>query len=142
MQNFDYDVLLEDGTQYELDLVNGLQISNASSHDIDGDGLEFTLVMNPHAQLTNDTDLGVNFNWNLDLLTANLTVPLPTDDIIDVLEDIVDFIFGDDFDLPDSIDVNGALVDLGGNNIPVASIDVLNNTFALQFQSQNASFVV
>lgn len=142
MQDFDFDVLLEDGTLYDLDPVNGVQIANASSHDIDGDGLEYTLLMNPHAQLTNDTDIGLNFSWNLDLLTADLTVPLPVDDIVEVLEDIIDFIFGDDFDLPDSIDVNGALVDLGQSNVPVTSIDVLNNTFALQFQPQDATFIL
>jgi hypothetical protein len=142
MQGMSFDVILEDGTPYHLDPVNGVTIHDASNHDLDGDGLEYTLVMDPVAQLNNDTDIGVNFSWNLDLLTANLTVPLPVGPILDVLEDIVDFIFGDDFDLPDSIGVNGPLVDLGQPNIPVTSIDVLNNSFALDFQAQNATFVV
>jgi hypothetical protein len=142
MQGLELDVVLEDGTHYDLDPVNGVQIANASSHDLDNDGLEFTLAMNPKAQLNNDTDIGVNFSWNLDLITADLTVPLPVGDLLDVLEDIVDFIFGEDLELPDSIDINGALVDLGATDVPVTSIDVLNNTFALQFNSQNAAFIV
>jgi hypothetical protein len=117
-------------------------IHDASDHDLDGDGLEYTLVMDPIARLNNDTDIGVNFSWNLDFLTANLTVPLPVGPILDVLEDIVDFIFGDDFDLPDSIGVNGPLVNLGQSDVPVTTIDVLNNEFALDFQSQNAMFIV
>jgi Bacterial Ig domain len=142
MQGLEFDVVLEDGTHYDLDPVNGVQIANASSHDIDNDGLEFTLAMTPSAQLNNDTNLGVNFSWNLDLITADLTVPLPVNDLVDFLEDVIEFIFGEDVDLPNSIDIDGALVDLGDTDVPVAEIDVLNNTFALQFNSQNATFVV
>jgi hypothetical protein len=142
MQDLEFDVVLEDGTHYDLDPVNGVQIADASSHDLDHDGLEFTLAMNPHAQLNNDTDIGVNFSWNLDLITADLTVPLPVGDLVDFLEDVIGFIFGEDVELPDSIDIDGALVDLGDTDVPVTSIDVLNNTFPLQFNSQEATFLV
>ncbi len=142
LQGIDFDVLLEDNTLWDLDPVTGLQISNASQHDIDGDGLEFTLVMNPIARLHNDTEIGINFDWNLDLLRADLDVPLPVDELIDVLNDIIDFIFGDDFSLPSSIGIHAALVDLGQNNIPVTEIDVLERDFQLQFQTQSASFIV
>ena len=142
LQGMDFDILLEDNTLYDLNPLTGLQIDNASSHDLDGDGLEFTLVMNPIAQLTNDTEIGINFDWNLDLLEVDLDVPLPVDDLIEVLNDIIDFIFGDDFSLPTSIGIHETLVDLGQDNIPVTEIDVLEQTFNLQFQPQNAAFVI
>jgi hypothetical protein len=141
MQQLAFDVVLEDGTPYEL----GEQIINASDHDLDGDGVEFTVVMNPHAQLVNDTDVGVNFSWNLDLLDAHIGVPLIEDDILDFFESILDElfdIFGEEGpDIPDSIGIDGPLVDLGQNDIRVATIDVLQNEFALAFQSQDAMFV-
>ena len=139
MQPFDFSVLLEDNTEWALDLTDGVTISNASSHDIDGDGLEYTLLMKPKAQLTNDTEIGINFSWNLDLLKLDLTVPLPVDDIAGALNDLLDLIPGDPLpDIPESIDIDKTLVDLGQSNIPVTEIDILTNQFALQFQSQTS----
>jgi hypothetical protein len=77
---------------YHLDPINGVQIDHALSHDLNGDGLvEFTLIVDPGAQLKNDTEIGINFDWNLDLIRADLTVPLPVGDLVDLLNDVFNF---------------------------------------------------
>jgi hypothetical protein len=131
MQQLGLKVVLEDNTSWDFDASGGVTIPDASKHEVNGiDGLQFSVVMDPHAQLHTESDLDFNFDWALKLLDTHLNVPINIGAITDFLHDIP--FIGDE--IPDHIGINQALVPLGGSDIPVASIDIHDNDFQLQFQ--------
>lgn len=112
-------IFYENGASSAFTFGSDITLANASTYDADNDGVvEFELVVDPQATLTNSTDLGFNFNWNFDLLR---------------LSGEYDVVFDSgSFD-------TGAAVDLGGT-IPIASVPVFDSTFALDFASENFLF--
>lgn len=108
----------ENGTSMDWDF-STLQLDNASSYDADGDGtIEFGLNLDQQADLTNQTDLGFNFGYNIDLLKASGSY--------DVVFDSGDWSIGPVWS------ANGRF-DLG-------SINVFDSTFDLDFASQTIHF--
>jgi hypothetical protein len=144
MQQLGLHVVLEDNSTWDFDASGGVTVPTASIHEVNGiDGLQFTVAMDPHAQLHNDSDLNFNFSYNLDFLDTHLTVPIPIGDLTDFLEDVLDWIpIIGDVDIPDEISINQPLINLGENNIHVASIDILDNDFQLQFGQQSSTVMV
>jgi hypothetical protein len=113
-------IQLEDGTILAYAIGDELTLTDASSYDTDNDGnVEFALLADPQATMSNSTDLGFNFNWNFDILKGSYNFE----------------IFGESV----GSDSFGPLVDLGGT-IPIAAVDVFDNSFALDFQSKNLDF--
>ncbi len=112
-------ITYEDGSSEAFVFGNDILLTNASDYDVDNDGtVEFELALDPVATLENSTDLGFNFLWNFDLLK---------------LTGGYDVVF-------DSGELNlGPLVDLGGS-IPIADVEIFNDTFALDFASQDFIF--
>jgi len=119
----------EDGTDQAFTIGDSLLISNASQIDAlgDDDGLvEFVFTVDPTATLHNETDLGFNIGAEIRLFSVELgydiTIPNP---------------FGDDQHLEDSITL-GPLADFG-ESVPVADINVFDETFALNFGTDQVS---
>lgn len=95
-------------------------LTDASSYDIDNDHvIDFALTLDPQATLSNDTELGFNFLGNFDLLKASGRFAI--------------------FDIEVASFSVGPALDLGGT-VPIASVDVYDNTFASDFGAQNLSF--
>ena len=110
----------EDGSISNFTFGDELNFTNASDIDTGGDGdglVEFTVGLDlVGSTLANDTDLGFNVGWNLDLFKGTWWYDV----------------------LVDSDSGNwGPLVDLGQNQIPVAEIDVFNATVGVAFAGQN-----
>lgn len=113
-------ITYENGESHPFSFGTDIVLTNASSYDIDDDQvIDFTLTLDPQATLSNDTELGFNFLWNFDLLKASGSFEI--------------------FDIEVGSFSVGPALDLGGT-VPIASVDVYNNTFALDFGSQNLSF--
>lgn len=111
-------LVFENGATQAWDF-SDIVLTEASQYDADGDGvIEFSLDLTPDATLTNDTDLGINFGYNIDLLKA--------DGWWDIGVDSGDWSEGPLWSV--------------GDTFPVASIDLYESTFALQFQSQTLNF--
>jgi hypothetical protein len=120
----------EDGSSQPFTIGDSLLISNASLKDSlgDNDGLvEFTFGVDPMATLSNETDLGFNIGGEIALFSVELgydvTIPNP---------------FGDDVHLADSVSL-GPLADFG-ETLPVAEVNVFDDTFNLNFASQDVNF--
>lgn len=59
-------LILEDGTALALTFGTPMTISNASSHDLNGDGIvEFDFALDPNVTLSNETTLGGNIDGEL-----------------------------------------------------------------------------
>lgn len=111
----------EDGTTRAFATGTDLDIAGASSLDADGDGvIAFDLTLAPNATLRNDTDLGFNVGYDLDLLELSGSY--------DILFDSGSFSLG-------------PLVAENGTT-QAASISVFDGTFPLDFVPETASFVV
>jgi hypothetical protein len=86
---------------------------------IDNDDLvEFTLHIGPEGDLTNDTDLGFNIAINISLLEVEL---------------------GYDIEIASDSTTLGPLVEFG-ETWPIGDIDLYDNTFALNFTTDNFVF--
>ncbi len=63
------DLVLEDSTHIPLTIGSGLWISDASSHDLNGDGIvNFSFGLDPDVQLTNSTSIDVNLSAQVAIL--------------------------------------------------------------------------
>lgn len=112
-------LLFENGTAMGWNF-NDIMIANASSYDADGDGLiEFGLMLDQAATLTNETGLGFNMGYSVALLQASGSY--------DVVVDSGDWSFGPVWST--------------GQTFPLASIGLYNATFGLDFASQTIGFV-
>jgi hypothetical protein len=58
----------EDGSTHAFDFSTPFLIHNASSLDLDHNGINFDLALSPLASLRNQTDLGFNVGYSLDVL--------------------------------------------------------------------------
>lgn len=113
-------IVFEDGSTQAYMIGTDLVLTGASAYDADNDGkVEFVLVADPQATMSNSTDLGFNFNWNFDVLKGSYNFEV--------------------FDVDAGGGSFGPLIDLGGT-IPIASVDVFNTSFALDFQSRDLVF--
>ena len=117
----------ENGAPVLFTIGDSLLISNAAQRDADHDGLvEFAFNVVPTAMLSNETDLGFNIGAEIALLRVELgydvTIPNP---------------FGDDVHISDSIQL-GPLADFG-ESVPVADINVFDDTFALNFGQESVA---
>lgn len=112
----------EDGTVQAFDLgVSNLLLPNASAIDDAGDNddlVEFTLHIGPKGDLTNDTDLGFNIAINISLLEVEL---------------------GYDIEIASDSTTLGPLFEFG-ETWPIGDIDLYDNTFALNFTTDNFVF--
>lgn len=110
----------EDGTSTSFNFGDVLNFTNASNIDAGGDGdglVEFTVGLDlVDSTLDNDTDLGFNVGWNLDLIQGGWWY-----DIV-VASDSGNW---------------GPLVNLGENYIPVADLDVFSDTVGVAFGVQS-----
>lgn len=126
LQNFmmalgglDASLVFENGTSMDWDF-STLQLDNASSYDANGDGqIEFGVVLDQQAQLTNETDLGFNFGYNIALLQASGSY--------DIVVDSGSWSVGPVWSTGDSFDLG--------------SINLFDSTFGLNFASQTVNFV-
>jgi len=118
----DASLVFEDGTIQAFTFGDELTFDFASALDVDNDGeVEFEVVMDlVNSSLHNDTDLGFNVGWNLDLLK-------------------VGWWYGIDLGILGTIGDSGSfgpVVDLGGT-YPVASIDIFDTTVGVDFIEQS-----
>lgn len=131
-------IVFEDGSIQPFTMGDSLLINDASLMDSlvsggDGDGLvEFEFAVDPAATLHNETDLGFNIGVAVSVLSVELgydiSIPNP-----------FSFIVGpDSFSRSDSITV-GPLAGFSGT-APVADINVFDDTFNLNFASQDLLF--
>ena len=93
------DLVLEDGVHFLMTFGTPLTITNASSHDLNGDGhIGMSFDFTPNLQLTNKTEVGGNFSVelalvrNLDLYVTDITLidesyPIVSGPIVTVFED-------------------------------------------------------
>ena len=109
-------ILYENGVSDTFDFGSDIVLQNASSLDVDADGLvEFALNLAPDATLHNNSDLGFNVGYQFDVLKAHVEYGIP--------------VTGPS----GSVDL-GPLFSIGGS-APVASVGVYDNTFDLAFES-------
>lgn len=113
----------EDGSSQIFDMgVSNLLLAGASAIDAAGDGdgvVEFSLTIGPEAMLNNDTDLGFNVGVDIDLLTVELGYDLGSG-------------------ISDSITL-GPLADFG-ETFPIGDIGIYDETFAVNFSTDNFAF--
>jgi len=92
VDDMSYLVRLEDGTQ-QVFTANGagsLVITNASSHDANGDGaIAYTLEIVPTAMFSNDTELGFGLGYTLDFMKGSLGagIKLPLGELLGIDSD-------------------------------------------------------
>jgi len=116
----DIDAILEfeDGSSQTFTFGDELTFNDASNIDTNGDGVvEFEVALElVNSTLANDTDLGFNVGWNLDLFQGGWWY--------DVL-------------VASDSGTWGPLIDLGDDQIPVADIDVFSTTVGVAFGSES-----
>ncbi len=113
------DLTFENNVSQVVNFGQGVLVSNASSFDLDNDGLiEFTANLTPDADFNNKTDLGFNLGYTFDLLKGGYSV-----NILGI----------------ESSDSFGPVLRLS-ETFPIAQVPILNNTFDLNFASQSLSF--
>jgi hypothetical protein len=113
----------EDGSTQGFTFGDSLFFGNASAIDAAGnnDGhVDFTFSVAPDAQLTNDTELG--FNLGVDVSVLSVTV-------------------GYDIEVASDSTTLGPLVSWGAE-VPLGSVPIYDDTFALNFANQNIEFAV
>jgi hypothetical protein len=114
-------ITFENGVTQDFSLTSPLTLSNASSYDVDNDDkIEFTLLLDPDANLSNDTELGFNLGYSFDLLKISGSYDVPP--------------------VGPSGTFSGSVFHSEGNTGPLASIDVFDSTFALNLSSQQVQF--
>jgi hypothetical protein len=114
-------LLFEDGSSQLFTFGDSLQIEGASTIDDGGDDdgiVEFTFSVAPLSSLTNSTDLGFNVGVEISLLSIEL---------------------GYDIAIASDSTTLGPLASFGAV-VPVASIEVYNDTFDLAYTSQQFAF--
>jgi hypothetical protein len=113
----------EDGSSQLFDFgISNLLLAGASLIDDAGDDdgiVEFTLLIGPESQLTNDTDLGFNIGVELALFSVELGY-----DLGGGVSDSTTF---------------GPVADFG-ESAPVGDIGIYDNTFALTFDTNSFVF--
>jgi Ca2+-binding RTX toxin-like protein len=87
IDDMSYMLTLENGfTQYlTANGINSLLIDNASSYDVDGNGIiDYSLQIIPDASFYNDTEVGLSLGYTLDFLKGELAagVSLPIGDLL------------------------------------------------------------
>jgi hypothetical protein len=108
----------ENGATQNWDF-SDIALSNASSYDSDHDGIiEFDLTLDQQATLENQTDLGFNMGYSVDLLKASGGY--------DVVVDSGDWSVGPVWHTGDSVDLG--------------SINLYDSTFGLNFAAQTIHF--
>ena len=113
-------IVFENGAKQAYTIGSDLTLTNAKTYDANLDGkIDFTLVADPSATMSNDTDLGFNFVWNFDVLKGSYEYSV--------------------IGIDAGKDSFGPMVDLGGT-IPIAAVDIYNNSFALDFQAKDLLF--
>lgn len=112
-------ITFEDGSSQAFDFNSDITLTNASSCDANHDGqIGYILELAPNATLDNDTDLGFNFGYQFDVLKLSGSY---------------------------DIGVDSGSLDLGpvfsaNDNFPLGSVDVYDQTFALNFGEQDFLF--
>lgn len=117
-------LVFEDGSKQQFTFGDELLFSNASILDFNGDGdVDFTVEVDlVDTMLFNNTDLGFNLGYNLDILKGSVYAQIPG-------------IGGVDIAVGPLLDVDA----LTGSTIPVASIDVFNSTVGIIFEQQSVN---
>jgi hypothetical protein len=107
----------ENNQTLDFNFIDGIQpLANAKSYDVDGDGMvEFGVTLAPLVSLENSTDVTFTVGYNFDVLKGQLTY---------------------DSEFGSGSESFGPVIDLGGS-LNLASVEVYNNDFALNFQQQN-----
>lgn len=112
-------ITYEDGSTAAFTFGSDIVLTNASSYDVDNDNLvEFELSLDPNASLNNDTDLGFNFSYVFDVLKMTGGY--------DVVFDSGAINVGPAYSISDTI--------------PLGTVGVYDNTFALNFESETVNF--
>lgn len=113
-------ITFENGASQAFSFATDILLNNASSYDTNNDHhIDFDLELTPLASLQNDTDLGINLGAQFDLLKLSGS-----------------YNFGID---SGSISL-GPVVSIGGS-ATVATIDLYNSTFGLNFGSGDVAFM-
>jgi Big-like domain-containing protein len=109
-------ITFEDGSSQLFDFNTDIELTNASSHDVNHDGsIGYDLLLTPSATLANDTNLGFNFGVQFDVLKLSGSYELLG--------------AGDSFSL--------GPVFSAGTTVPLGSVDIYDNTFAVNYASQD-----
>lgn len=111
----------EDGSSQIFEIGDSLPIHDASSIDAAGDAdgvVEFVFDLAPRADLTNDTELGFNIGANVSVFSVEL---------------------GYDIGIASDSVTLGPLAGFGGT-LPVGSVSVFDQTFALNFGNESFAF--
>lgn len=117
-------ITYENGMSESFIFGNDMVLTDASDYDTDGDGLiEFALSLDLSATLNNDTDLGFNVGYDFDVLEAHAWYDVS----------ILGIGYSDSFD-------EGPLYTSQANPT-VTTVGVYDQTFALDFASQDLFFV-
>jgi len=112
-------ITFEDGTSQAFDFDHDIDLTNASSHDANHNGsITYDLLLTPNATLDNNTDLGFNFGVSFDVLKLSGSY--------DIVVDSGSFQLGP--------------LSHAGTDIPLGSVDIYDNTFALNYASQDFLF--
>jgi hypothetical protein len=107
-------ITFEDASSQPFDFDTDIELTNASSHDADHNGsIDYHLLLTPSATLANNTDLGFNFGVQFDVLKLSGSLAVT----------------GDSFSLGPVFSV--------GTTVPLGSVDIYDNTFALNYASQD-----
>ncbi|WP_375750390.1 cadherin-like domain-containing protein [Vibrio sp. HN007] len=114
-------LVFENGTETEFTFGDELSFDFASHLDTDNNGVvEFSVMMDlVDTMFTNETDVGFNVGYNFDLLKGG-------------------WWYGIDLGALGSIGDSGSfgpVVDLGGT-LPIASLEVYNDTFEVNFEAE------
>ncbi len=134
IDDMSYLVTMEDGDTFNF-TANGagaLQISNASSHDLNGDGLiAYTLDIVPTAMFSNDTEVGLSLGYQLDFLKGGFSAgaQLPLGELLGLTDaDWLNIDFS-------AIDISmGPLLRVQGE-LDTLDVDVFESRFALDVGS-------
>lgn len=112
-------ITYEDGSTAAFTFGNDIVLADASSYDVDNDNkIEFELSLDPNASLNNDTDLGFNFSYLLEILKMTGSY--------DVVFDSGAIDIGPAYSVSDTI--------------PLGTVGVYDSTFALNFEAETVSF--
>lgn len=113
----------EDGSSQAFTFGDSLFFGNASAIDAAGnhDGhVDFSFQVAPDATLHNETDVGINVGASVDVLSVEL---------------------GYDIEIASDSTTLGPVASFGAS-VPVASVQVFNSTFGLDFQQSSYAFFV
>lgn len=109
----------EDGSTAAFTFGADIVLTDASDYDDNNDGtIDFELMLDPNATFTNDTDLGFNFSYFFDALKASGSY-----EILGIGDSAT---LGPLFSLSDSV--------------PLGSVGVYDDTFALNFDAETVTF--